>query len=308
MKIMITSVGTATSVNLIKYFSRLADIKIVGVDINAYGFTAGSTMVDSFYPVPYATDETYLSRIKEIAEIESVDCLIPINDLEVKVFANEETLPFTCVLPSTSVVKETMNKKICTRIVNEIGCAVPLTVACEEKVKRIVRDIHGVGSRGIAIYEADDVIEAYNSNKQFIQQYIPGQEYTVDVLSDRQGTPIYIIPRKRIEVKAGVATKVFIENNEKLIALTRKICNRFSIPGFSNVQFIESNGEYYFIEINCRFSGCGGASALACPDLLDDFTKIIKGEEIVTGFNQNIKWNSIVTRYYEEVIVSCDSL
>ena len=46
-RILITSVGTATAVNLIKYFHKLGDY-IVGTDINAYGYTAGSMLVDEF--------------------------------------------------------------------------------------------------------------------------------------------------------------------------------------------------------------------------------------------------------------------
>ena len=40
-----------------------------------------------------------------------------------------------------------------------------------------------------------------------IQEYLPGKEYTVDVLSDLDGNSLLAIPRERIEVKAGISSK-----------------------------------------------------------------------------------------------------
>ena len=51
MNVLITSVGTATSVNLIKELKK-RNHYIVGVDINDYGYTAGSLMVDNYIKVP----------------------------------------------------------------------------------------------------------------------------------------------------------------------------------------------------------------------------------------------------------------
>lgn len=56
MRILITSVGTATSVNLIRYFQRDGDY-IVGADINDFGFTAGSILSNVYYKVSLAKNE-----------------------------------------------------------------------------------------------------------------------------------------------------------------------------------------------------------------------------------------------------------
>lgn len=71
-----------------------------------------------------------------------------------------------------------------------------------------MRDFYGVGSKGIRIVEPEDKLIV--GDEQFAQEFITGDEYTVDVLCDREGNPSYIIPRRRVEVKSGVATKVFI--------------------------------------------------------------------------------------------------
>ena len=55
MKILISSVGTSTSVNLIRYFQKIGDY-IVGCDINNYGYTAGSILCKNYYKVPYAKE------------------------------------------------------------------------------------------------------------------------------------------------------------------------------------------------------------------------------------------------------------
>ena len=137
----------------------------------------------------------------------------------------------------------------------------------------------------------------------FVQEFIKGDEYTVDILNDLKGNPLIIVPRKRLEVKAGVATKVEIIKDEKMINDCKKILSKFKIPGFCNVQFIKTkSGENYFIELNPRFGGFSISSSLSSINMVELFLKL---GNIDNNYEENmskVKWNSIVTRYYEEVV------
>lgn len=308
MKIGITSIGTATSVGLIKNIRKYDNsIEIIGMDINAYGYTAGSLMVDKYYCVPYAIDIVYLQRIIEIVKKENLDLLIPINDIEIEeIVKNKEQLDSLCeiIVPSLNVINLVRNKYKMNLFAYESGISVPMMDELPYDEKCIVRDKFGVGSKGIKIYNSFSKVKI-NDEGKFVQKYIEGDEYTVDVLSDINGKPVFIIPRRRIEVKSGVATKVEITKDESLIKDAEKIINRLKIPGFSNIQFIkDANGINWFVEVNPRIGGCSNSSLLAAPKMFEVFMKIATNtfKDNIKLNSLEVKWDSIVTRYYEDIL------
>ena len=47
----------------------------------------------------------------------------------------------------------------------------------------------------------------HRSSDYIFQEYLPGQEYTIDVLCDIESNPLIVIPRKRLQTKAGISSK-----------------------------------------------------------------------------------------------------
>ena len=83
----------------------------------------------------------------------------------------------------------------------------------------------------------------------------------------------------------------------------KQILECIKLPGVSNIQFIkDAKGKYWFVEINYRFSGCGAATIAVCANYIDDYKKIVDDRGDFREINMNVKWNTIVTRYYEECV------
>ena len=303
MRILITSVGTSTSVNLIKAFKKKGDY-VVGVDINPLGYTAGSCLSDKFYQIVLAVDDNYLSMLSEIVVNEKIDVLIPINDIEIYIISqNIDMISCKCIIPDAEIIEMARDKYICSLKMKEIGIQVPEILSSSRDEKLILRDRIGVGSKGIEIIPKGKLIPEYSMQEKFLQRFVEGEEYTVDILADQSGKPVYIIPRKRLEVKSGVATKVGIENDSILVNYVELILNNVKLPGFSNIQFIKDvKGNYWFVEINYRFSGCGAATIAVCENYIDDYKKIVDGRFDFRKINENVRWNTVVTRYYEECV------
>ena len=62
-----------------------------------------------------------------------------------------------------------------------------------------------------------------------IQSEIVGEEYTIDVLLDFNGNVISIVPRLRIETRAGEISKGITVKNPHLIAAAKKVIE--ALPG-----------------------------------------------------------------------------
>ncbi len=303
MNIFITSVGTATSVNLIKYFKKAGDY-IVGGDINEYGYTAGSIMCNEYVQLPYATDLSYFDKVCNIIKLFNIELFIPVNDIEVYIAAQHiKDIPCKCIIPDFETISKVRDKYICSSSLAGIIDVPKILEDDDVNKNRILRDKLGVGSKGITFIDKGTEAPAYNKDDSFLQETVHGEEYTVDLLCDLAGHPIYIIPRLRLEVKGGVATKVKVCNDEELILQVKKILEVYKLPGFSNIQFIKGqDNKYYFIEINYRFSGCGVGSLLSSPNYLEHFKAVSLGGIYNGDVNPDTKFNLIVTRYYEEMV------
>lgn len=311
MKVLITSIGTTTAVNLYKLLKET--YQIVATDVNPYGYTSGSMLVDEFVQVPYACDPNYIKVIKDVVENYKIDVVIPINDIEIKsIVSSSICIHATVLVPSLDIVTFFDDKLQSSISLSKKGIAIGEIVTTNSdhiKTKVIQRQKYSVGSKGIAVYNSRQEVSSYlcssyDEESFFIQEYIDGVEYTIDVACDGVGTPFLIIPRRRLEVKDGVASKVVIEKDDDLICIVKKIYSLFKIPYFSNIQFVKKGDKYYFIELNYRYGGMSIASAMASFNYVKFvIDHIVKSKPIKMKINDfPIKWGAVISRYQEETM------
>jgi len=88
-----------------------------------------------------------------------------------------------------------------------------------------------------------------------IQEYIKGDEYTVDILADMQSHPIMVVPRRRIEARDGEIVKGVTVADAYLIQHCADITRHLHLIGLNCIQCIKRDESYFFTEINPRFGG-----------------------------------------------------
>lgn len=306
MNIAISSVGSSTSIGLIKLIKEFNPaITILGLDINDYGYVAGSILADKYYKIEPYYSADYVDVLLAIFEKEKVDIFIPVHDFEIMKIA-QNINKFNNVkitLASYENIVLFSDKYKASKAVETLGILTPKTVKNDFCGKKIVRKRVSVGSKGIRIFTGNERIHL--ENDEFLQEFIEGEEYTVDIFCSKSGKPISIIPRIRMEVKAGVSTKMKIVKDNELINQCLIIIQKYKLPGLSNIQFIKSKGKYYFLELNPRFGGGSIASIMASYNYIGDYLNIDKiddEEDLLKKNLNNVKWNSVVTRYFSEVI------
>ena len=77
-----------------------------------------------------------------------------------------------------------------------------------EGFKIIIRERKSCCSRGIVVTNSNDkLLKTKVSQSSFIQRYIEGTEYTVDVICDNWGNVKLIVPRERLEIRSGITYK-----------------------------------------------------------------------------------------------------
>ena len=132
-----------------------------------------------------------------------------------------------------------------------------------------------------------------------VSEYMPGKEYTVDVLRSK-GETHYIIPRLRSKMNGGISVEGTIENNKKIIDYCKEIIQVFPINGLFGIQVkLTEEGEPLILEINPRVQGTTVACIGAGVNLSLLFVHAAFG--LIEERNlPKVKWDTRFIRHWEE--------
>lgn len=315
------------------------NVRVVGVDMDpdAYGFG----LVDESHVVPAGTDDGYVQRIAEVAAAADADVVLPLTTDELRPLAvGRDDIPASVLVSQLDVLDVANDKGELYEFLDRNGfdCAPAYRrVADQDAFVDAVEALGypeqpvcfkptvGSGMRGFrilddrtdrvtrlldekpgeAITTLDQVVPVLAEADPFpelaVMEYLPGEEYSVDVLGmgDDVGP---VVPRSRARTRAGITFQGVVEEREDLIEAATDICGDLGVEYNINLQFkYDADGEPKVIEINPRVSGtiimCVGAGA-NLPYL---GVKHALGEPIPAI---DVQWGTRMTRYWNELFRS----
>jgi carbamoyl-phosphate synthase large subunit len=280
--------------------------KIVATDSTS--LSAGFFMADVNEILPEADAQYYVKRLFEIVEKHHVQVLMPSSGYDIYPYSdNREAL---AKIGATAVVSDRDTLEICRdKLLTYKKMSgkynLPFTTADPDKVKSfpvIAKPRFGKGSRNIIKVnnEADLRYIASNFGNTIFQEFLPGVEYTIDVLSDMNKKPIIAVPRIRLQTKAGISTKGRIIRDADLETTCMNMAREIGIRGPSCIQMKESSEEQLkLIEINSRLGGGTIFSTLAGANIPSMILEMLSGTYIDPPRVSEIT----VVRYYEEIVI-----
>jgi carbamoyl-phosphate synthase large subunit len=280
--------------------------KIVATDSTS--LSAGFFMADVNEILPEADAQYYVKRLFEIVEKHHVRVLMPSSGYDIYPYSdNREAL---AKIGATAVVSDRDTLEICrdkllTYKKMSGKYSLPFTTADPDKVKSfpvIAKPRYGKGSRNVIKVnnEADLRYIANNFESTIFQEFLPGVEYTIDVLSDMNKKPIFAVPRIRLQTKAGISTKGRIIRDADLETTCMNMAREIGIRGPSCIQVKESSEEQLkLIEINSRLGGGTIFSTLAGANIPSMILEMLSGTHIEPPRVSEIT----VVRFYEEIVL-----
>jgi len=260
--------------------------KIVSVDMNETA--VGFHFSDKRYVVPRYIDELYYETITDIIKKENIDLVLPTSD-DVFTVSKINLDGVQMFMSSHEQIKKCVDKFVFYETCKE---NFPFPKSTDKFVPVFAKPRDGKGSRGIKLI--DDFEENY-----IYQEYLPGTEYTIDVLSDMNSEVLSVIPRVRLQTKAGISTKGKIVRNEVIEKECSDIVKFLNLKGVVCVQMKEDkDGNPKFIEINPRFGGGTFFTTLAGVNFVKIILDIVEGKEVEVPEPKEIT----VLRYFDEVV------
>lgn len=314
IRILFTGVGRR--VELVQAFREASlcldiPLKIYGADMTN---TAPAIYYCDFYrPICGMKDPYYIDNLLSICSDDEIDLVIPTIDTDLLVLAENrsrfEEINTKVMISSPDKIKICRDKNNTSSFFVDCGLKAPMPV-------NDWTQYHGGfpafikpkdGSSSINAYKVGNIeqLKIYSTqiDDYIVQPYIEGPEYTIDVFCDWEGNPLTIVPRERLQVRAGEVLKTRITLDPIMIEETRSICKEFKPCGPITIQLIKdiNSGDNYYIEINPRFGGGVPLSMKAGARSAEAILKLLDGIEVG---DYQIADGAIYSRFDQSVCIT----
>ncbi|UCF44275.1 MAG: ATP-grasp domain-containing protein [Planctomycetota bacterium] len=289
------------------------DISLLGTDTT--NLSSAFQLCDKKFLVKPVSHRDYLRQLLAIVKANRVELLVPTIDTDLLLLAKNKPKFASvgcCVLISKAgVVGICQDKRKTYRFLLKNGFDTPVTMSVRTALSKkklnwpcFLKPWDGNASRGTA--KVDNRKELLFFVKRIpnpiCQEFVNGTEHTCDVYVDLNMKVRCVVPRKRIEVRAGEVSKGQVVKHPRIMREAARLVEALGAgPGVITLQlFLTSDDKVKFIEINPRF---GGGVPLAIKAGAN-FPKWILQE--VLGRKTNIRFDGfkdkvIMLRYDGEV-------
>ena len=293
--ILFTSAGRRVS--LIRHFFRAhrelhLDGRICSAD--ASDRSPAFHIADASFLVPRVDTAGYIPRLLEICSQERIRIVIPLIDTELKVLAENRhcfaAIGAQVMVSDPGVIAIGMHKTETHAFFKSNNIDTPAVYSAEDiehsryRLPLMVKPNDGSASKMVFKAETDEQLKFFRHYvpNAIVQEFIEGDEYTLDVFVDLNGRVRCVVPRLRIEVRAGEVSKGLIVKNDRIIGIGRKVVE--SLPGARGcitLQCIVSRqGLIKMVEINPRFGGGAPLTIEAGADMPKWVLQMVMGQEI----------------------------
>lgn len=131
-----------------------------------------------------------------------------------------------------------------------------------------------------------------------VMEFLPGQEYSVDILVFN-GKAQIIIPRTRDRIVLGASFTGKTVDDKEIVGISKKIVEGLGLDGVVGIQFRrDENGVAKVLEVNPRVHG---AIVLSFASGVNMVKLALKNILNIKWEKPEIKWGTKLIRYYDEV-------
>src|SRR3954447_10839537 len=258
--VLLTGVGKRY--DIVSCFARLGTV--VAADPNPLAPAQYAATVRT--SVPLISDADYVPALQRLCHEHDVGAIVPLTDLDIETLAvarADGRLP-QALVPDPEVAAAMYDQYEAHLMLERHGLPSPPTVLPED-LGRIahepvmVKPRQGSGARSIhpaTTREQAEFFVGYVDEPVMVQKLMDGPEFSIDLLSDREGRCLNAIPRTMIESRGGESIKGTVIDDRELVELGRDVVEALRVRGPCTVQvFRDKDIGLGITDVNTRFGG-----------------------------------------------------
>lgn len=270
IKIILTCSGR--SVTLINQFKEIKDLYVIAADSNKFSPTS-ITANEFLHLVPF-NEKSYKNQIIEFCKKNSVDIIMSLYPEELKVLETirevlKKNHTFLIGL-DLEILKICENKQKYSFITSKSSLELidSWEIDNYEGIKNenfpiIIKEKKGKGSKNQILINTKNELNSFIKNwpkskiksLYFIQKFINGIEYGLDVINDLEGNFVTVLARQKIYMRDGETEVCKTVNNKFFYKIGEEIGTIVKHQGLIDCDLIKHKNKFYLLDINIRFGG-----------------------------------------------------
>jgi carbamoyl-phosphate synthase large subunit len=306
--VLVPGAGGAAGINTIKSLKMARfEGKIIATDSSE--LSAGFFMASAHMVMPKVVDEVnYMMKLEQVINNHNIEVLMPSSGYDIQPYSKHrrqiEELGAKPIVSDLEPIEICYDKMMTFQKLNG-KFDLPFTTTDPDKIPEfpiIAKPRREKGGFDMMIIEHENDLRQATSKfpDMIFQEYLPGTEYTIDVLSDLNKKPLIAVPRIRLETKGGISTKGKVIHDPQIEQTCMDVVDSIGIRGPCCIQMKGSkDGTLKLVEINPRMGGGTIFAALAGVNFPALILDMVKQKEMVKPSFSEVT----IIRYFEEIVV-----
>ncbi len=257
--VLIFPAGEVISVELHDALSTSVNISLFGASsVNRHGPYIFKNYVSG---LPLITDGNFIEEFNKLIEDKSIDLIFPTHD-DVVVFLvnNADKIKAKIIGPDQETARISRDKALIYSTF-EGADFIPRIFDKIDDYPVFIKPRNGQGGVGTKLIKRkEDIPNNINLADYVICEYLPGVEYSVDCLTDKNGELIFVSPRSRGRTMAGISVGGRTEElTDEIKKIADTLNNRLSFTGLWFFQIKkDTNNRWKLMEFAARCASTMG--------------------------------------------------
>lgn len=261
LNILIYPCSSGIGIEVYNSLKNTKNIKLFG--LNSSSKSKGYYLYENFNEFVSYNDPNFLTDLKNFIKLNNINIVIPADDNLVINFKKLERELNVCVITSPIETSMVARSKKNTYNVLENVISVPKIYQTNDNIDYPVYIKPDEGAGNVNSYKIKNYDELKHkiSDEHIICEYLPGKEYTIECLTNKNGDLLCSIPRERTQISNGlsIGTKLILDDEEFLTqinSIANKINNKLKFIGSWFFQMKYNNNDVLtLLEISTRIPG-----------------------------------------------------
>ena len=314
--VLVTGAGGAAAVTLIRSLRDRATVVAADIDPIAAGLYL--VPAEQRLLLPRGDDPGFVAAVLAAAVAHDADLVVPTVDIELRGVsaARERFAAQGCgvLVESVHTLDLCLDKAALVEACRPV-VRVPVTLVLTPDLTPaeldtlgapfVAKPRSGSGGRGFEVVtDRKRLLDLPRDGSMLLQELLPGEEYSIDVLADDTGHVVAAVPRARDKVDSGIAVAGRTLRDGALESFGRAVATAIDARGVVNVQARRArNGLPTLLEVNPRFPGTMPLTVAAGVDMPLLAVEHALGHPLPDRIAHR---EVAVVRHWEDVVVPMD--
>jgi hypothetical protein len=314
--VLIFPAGEINSIELHDALSTCVNIRLYGASsIERHGKYVFKNYISG---IPFISDNNFFTEFNKLISENGIDVVFPTHDTVAEYFsAHQDEINAKIITSDSQTAAVCRDKKLTFDIFSgEDFCPRIYQKPCEFPV--FIKPRKGQGSVGAKLLEQYEEIDL---DKYVICEYLPGEEYTVDCLTDKNGELKAILPRLRKRVFGGVSVSGQSESvTDEITHIAQTINSKLKFLGLWYFQIKKAiDATFKLLEISARCAGTmclSRARGVNLPllsvyvamgreiDVFENPYSVIMDRTLISRYKIDYKYRKVYIDFDDTIIVA----